>query len=323
MKTKIFFIVIYFLFSSAAQSQETAESVIIISEENLISLIKKIKEKRDTVIFENEKNINRFSNSDLKGTNFEFPESSSKQQSQLNAIYAKLQTLEYDIKLLNASLNSNQKKTSGKGSLTVVTTPRNATTTYSTIAEGKNKTNTLHSEEVAELEKKIITLKKEAYEQLLTREKQENLNRSKNDYDEIIRLLNSKNTSKDTLIIEKREISDYPELMKKFDSFHSEVHFDNNSKAIKESQTKQLDEIVSILKSTDKIDVYLKGFASNKGNPIYNQNLSTQRTENVKKYLVKNGIHPSRILTQYHGIDYAANKEEYARRVELSFIIRK
>jgi outer membrane protein OmpA-like peptidoglycan-associated protein len=56
--------------------------------------------------------------------------------------------------------------------------------------------------------------------------------------------------------------------------------------------------------------VYLKGFASNKGNPVYNQNLSLQRTENVKKYLVKKGIHPSRILTQYHGIDYGATKEE-------------
>jgi hypothetical protein len=48
--------------------------------------------------------------------------------------------------------------------------------------------------------------------------------------------------------------------------------------------------------------------------------LSLQRTENVKKYLVKKGIHPSRILTQYHGIDYGATKEELARRVELSLL---
>jgi outer membrane protein OmpA-like peptidoglycan-associated protein len=62
-----------------------------------------------------------------------------------------------------------------------------------------------------------------------------------------------------------------------------------------------------------------KGFASNKGNPVYNQNLSLQRTENVKKYLVKKGIHPSRILTQYM-LDYGATKEELARRVELSLL---
>jgi outer membrane protein OmpA-like peptidoglycan-associated protein len=40
----------------------------------------------------------------------------------------------------------------------------------------------------------------------------------------------------------------------------------------------QLDEVVTILKSTEK-SMYLKGFASNKGNPVYNQNLSLQRTE--------------------------------------------
>jgi hypothetical protein len=51
---------------------------------------------------------------------------------------------------------------------------------------------------------------------------------------------------------------------------------------------------------------------------LYNQNLSLQRTENVKKYLVKKGIHP-RILTQYHG-NYGATKEELARRVELSLL---
>jgi outer membrane protein OmpA-like peptidoglycan-associated protein len=80
----------------------------------------------------------------------------------------------------------------------------------------------------------------------------------------------------------------------------------------------QLDEVVTILKSKNRC--VFKGFASNKGNPVYNQNLSLQRTENV---MVKKGIHPSRILTQYHGIDYGATKEELARRVELSFIIRK
>jgi outer membrane protein OmpA-like peptidoglycan-associated protein len=125
------------------------------------------------------------------------------------------------------------------------------------------------------------------------------------------------------LVIEQKELSDYAELMEKFDSFKREVYFDNNSKIIKENQSKTLDQIITILKSTEKIDVYLKGFASNIGNPLYNQNLSVQRTETVKKYLVKQGIHPARILTQYHGIDYSETKDELARRVELSFIIRK
>jgi outer membrane protein OmpA-like peptidoglycan-associated protein len=48
-----------------------------------------------------------------------------------------------------------------------------------------------------------------------------------------------------------------------------------------------------------------------------------QRTESVKKALMLRGIHPNRILTQYHGIDYTAATEADARRVEISFLIVK
>jgi outer membrane protein OmpA-like peptidoglycan-associated protein len=46
-------------------------------------------------------------------------------------------------------------------------------------------------------------------------------------------------------------------------------------------------------------------------------------TENVKKYLIEKGIHPSRILSQYYGIDYASKTEKKARRVTISYIIRR
>jgi hypothetical protein len=48
--------VIVLLFFATAQSQETTESVIIISEANLISIIKKSR-KRDAILFENEEKI--------------------------------------------------------------------------------------------------------------------------------------------------------------------------------------------------------------------------------------------------------------------------
>jgi outer membrane protein OmpA-like peptidoglycan-associated protein len=323
MKTRIFLIAICLLFFVAAHSQETTESAIIISEESLVSLIKKIREKRDAILLENEKKNTQQYSSDIKTNSHSLPESTTQQQNLLTAIYGKLQTLEYDIKVLNASLNSSQKTTALKESLTVVATPGDVTNTHSSIATDTNKTSAKYFEEISELENKITALKKEAQKQMPPQEKQESLNSSNNNYHELLRLLKSKITSNDTLVIEKRELSDYPDLVKKFDSFKSEVFFENNSKAITEDQTKHLDETVSILKSTEKIDVYLKGFASNKGNPVYNQNLSVQRTENVKKYLAKKGIHPSRILTQYHGIDYSATSEELARRVEISFLIRK
>jgi outer membrane protein OmpA-like peptidoglycan-associated protein len=86
--------------------------------------------------------------------------------------------------------------------------------------------------------------------------------------------LNSKKTSNDTLIIEKESFLRLSELIK--DSFKSEVLFNNNSKVIQENQMQQLDEVVNILKSTEKIDVYLKGSLANKRQPVYNQNLFTK-----------------------------------------------
>lgn len=48
-----------------------------------------------------------------------------------------------------------------------------------------------------------------------------------------------------------------------------------------------------------------------------------QRTEAVKQWLVMQGVHPIRVLTSYHGIDYNQTSDEKARRVEVTFIIRK
>jgi outer membrane protein OmpA-like peptidoglycan-associated protein len=259
----------------------------------------------------------------MKTINDKSKEKITVQDYQISAIYAKLQTLEYDIKQLNTAMNSGQKQTTNKESVTVITPPSSVTNTVSSLPNGSYKESNRFTQEIVALEKKIIALKEEAKEQSFLQNKVENDNRPNNNYDELLRLLNSKNNSKDTLVIEQKELSDYAELMEKFDSFKSEVYFDNNSKIIKENQSKTIDQIITILKSTEKLDVYLQGFASNIGNPLYNQNLSVQRTETVKKYLVKQGIHPARILTQYHGIDYSETKDELARRVELSFIIRK
>jgi len=47
-----------------------------------------------------------------------------------------------------------------------------------------------------------------------------------------------------------------------------------------------------------------------------------QRTESVKKALINKGVHPTRILTQYHGIDYQATSNVEARRVDVELLIR-
>jgi hypothetical protein len=56
MNTRLFLYGNCFIVFATAQSQETTESAIIISEANLISIIKK-SEKRDAILFENEEKI--------------------------------------------------------------------------------------------------------------------------------------------------------------------------------------------------------------------------------------------------------------------------
>lgn len=101
------------------------------------------------------------------------------------------------------------------------------------------------------------------------------------------------------------------------------LFFENNSYVVKETDLPILLEIANLLKEHENFDVLIKGFASNKGTPVYNENLSLLRTESVKKALVSIGIHPSRILTQYHGIDYAETNEVLTRRVDVSLLLRK
>lgn len=107
----------------------------------------------------------------------------------------------------------------------------------------------------------------------------------------------------------------------KYKEFTRDIYFSNNSKVLNDQSTKVVDELNEILTKNNNIDLVVKGFASNKGAALYNENLSMMRTESVKKALILKGINPLRILTEYHGIDYNA-KADKARRVEISIIVR-
>ncbi len=117
--------------------------------------------------------------------------------------------------------------------------------------------------------------------------------------------------------------SNYSYLLEKYSAFKTQLYFENNSTSIDNNQGDSLINLVSILKENDNIDVFLKGFASKKGSVLYNQNLSLLRTESVKKDLISKGIHPTRILSMYYGIDYKTSTEQEARRVDITLVIRK
>ncbi|WP_445736442.1 OmpA family protein [Mariniflexile sp.] len=154
--------------------------------------------------------------------------------------------------------------------------------------------------------------------------KSSNLELPKENYnDNLASIENKLNALQQEINLKKTGSSINTALLKKYSDYKMQLYFQNNSKTIDPVQSKNLLGLVNILKENDKIDVLVKGFASKKGNPIYNQNLSMQRTEAIKLGLIKKGIHPTRILTVYHGVDYEATTDEEARRADISLIIRK
>lgn len=305
MNIKKSIIAFVFLGSLGLSAQTSNESEIVISEENLISLIQKIKEKKQQKRI-TENSIN-YKNSEFTPSNFSQKKSNNEidYSDDFNKLHSKLISLEYEIKYLSLLLNNKQEENLKKD-VVVINAPKT----------GKDDS----------LERKIDSLQK-LYAQNLEDKENESKKREREalekKYDELLLKLSNTKSSKDTIIVKNNENSNYLSLVKKFGNFKKQVFFENNSKSLEPKQHSDLESIIAVLNENEKIDVYLKGFASKKGNPVYNENLSLQRTESIKQYFITKGIHPSRILTQYHGIDYSSQDEANARRVDITYIIRK
>ena len=127
---------------------------------------------------------------------------------------------------------------------------------------------------------------------------------------------------KNELALKNAVPNTYDQLVATYKGYHKNIFFSNNSTDINEEGVLVITELNEILAKNNNIDIVVKGFASNKGVALYNENLSMMRTESVKKALISKGIHPIRVLTQYHGIDYKAT-DEIARRVEILILVRK
>jgi outer membrane protein OmpA-like peptidoglycan-associated protein len=81
----------------------------------------------------------------------------------------------------------------------------------------------------------------------------------------------------------------------------SHLIFDMGRAAIKPESFQELDQLVAFMKTNPKIEIQLEGHTDNVGNPKANLQLSQDRVEAVKKYLVKQGIAKDRVQTKAFG----------------------
>jgi|Deesub1362A_J573_1020465.scaffolds.fasta_scaffold00178_12 OOP family OmpA-OmpF porin len=79
------------------------------------------------------------------------------------------------------------------------------------------------------------------------------------------------------------------------------VEFDTDKWEIKPVYYPILNRVVEILKANPTLRVEIQGHTDNRGTRAYNLKLSENRAKAVKDYLVKKGIHPSRLFVKGYG----------------------
>ncbi|MDT8886879.1 OmpA family protein [Aquirufa sp. LEPPI-3A] len=106
------------------------------------------------------------------------------------------------------------------------------------------------------------------------------------------------------------------------------LNFAQSKSEISKESFASLDEIVSILQDNEGLNVLIEGHTDNQGDWDENLKLSNERVEQVKGYLIKQGIESSRIQAKGWGgtkplsTSTAEEKRRLNRRVEFSFYVK-
>jgi OmpA-OmpF porin, OOP family len=81
----------------------------------------------------------------------------------------------------------------------------------------------------------------------------------------------------------------------------NDLIFDQGKSSIQQSSFAQLDQVVRMMKDNTRMVIQLEGHTDNQGSPDANKKLSEDRVDEVKKYMVKQGIQKDRIKTKAFG----------------------
>jgi outer membrane protein OmpA-like peptidoglycan-associated protein len=126
--------------------------------------------------------------------------------------------------------------------------------------------------------------------------------------------------------VESKDLASKAEVKPNETYILKHIYFDFNSYELMPLSNEELSLLLSIMKKNQKWKVELSGHTDDKGDNLYNYNLSLNRAKSVGRYLVQNGITTDRIKTIGFGkrkpIKAARTEEARAinRRVEVKFL---
>jgi len=81
------------------------------------------------------------------------------------------------------------------------------------------------------------------------------------------------------------------------------IQFNTGKSTIKTISYKDIDNVISIMKSYSKVKFFVEGHTDNTGNYDRNKSLSQERADAVKAYIVNKGISSSRLISKGYGSD--------------------
>ena len=93
----------------------------------------------------------------------------------------------------------------------------------------------------------------------------------------------------------------HPEAVAAASGAYENIQFEFDSSVLRTSAYPVLDKVSSDMRANSGMNITLNGHASSEGTDEYNMNLSRDRANSVKTYLVNSGIASSRISTQAFG----------------------
>ena len=122
--------------------------------------------------------------------------------------------------------------------------------------------------------------------------------------------------------------SSRPELVSLLQAgIEMDLLFRTDEHVLPTSTQAKLAELSASLAAMPDLQLRLDGFADERGDSTYNQNLSVQRAEYVRQVLEENGVAPERIKVSAHGESPAADgtADSYAleRRVSLTLFVQE
>jgi outer membrane protein OmpA-like peptidoglycan-associated protein len=130
-------------------------------------------------------------------------------------------------------------------------------------------------------------------------------------------------TKVDTIYIEKASVS---KKIDKTELINKNILFEFDKAVVQKEAFGELESLINIMMDRSEIKIELQGHTDALGPESYNNNLSQNRVNSVRDFLIANGIDSSRIKCLYHGeskpkannSDPSGRKEN--RRVEVRFV---